>query len=110
MRLNHMHVEVRNLPEAIAWLSKVWQVEPSFQNERIAVFPFGSFSLILDASDQNSPATVGFESEDCDLDYKRVIQNGGVALEGPSDRLWGPRTAYIKGPAALKFEIEQPLG
>lgn len=109
MKLNHIHIGVRDLPAALAWLHQVWEIDPSFQNERMAVLQFGLFILILDSSDQDSPATIGFESENCDLDYRRVLERGAVALEEPSDRPWGLRAAYIKGPGSLKFEIEQPI-
>ncbi len=109
MRLNHVHLGVRDLPAAVAWLDRVWQARPAFQNERMAVFHFGSFILILDSSDQDSSAIVGFESENCDLDCQGVIERGGVAEQQPSDRPWGARAAYIQGPGRLKFEIEQPL-
>ena len=108
MHLNHIHVGVRNLGEAVAWLDKVWQVKVEFQNERMATLPFGDFILILDAADADSPATIGFESDDCDRDFRAVVERGGIAIEAPSDKPWGVRCAYIQGPGCLKFEIEQP--
>jgi catechol 2,3-dioxygenase-like lactoylglutathione lyase family enzyme len=109
MRLNHIHFAVRDLPAAIVWLDQVWDVRPTFKNERMAEIPFGSITLILDSADKESIATVGFESETCDSDYGRVIGRGAISEEGPSDKPWGARTAYIKGPGGLRFEIEQPL-
>jgi len=75
----------------------------------MAEIPFGSITLILDSADQESIATVGFESENCDSDYDRVIKRGAISEEAPSDKPWGARTAYIRGPGRLRFEIEQPL-
>jgi hypothetical protein len=109
MRLNHIHFAVRDLPVAIGWLEQVWDARPTFRSERMAEIPFGSITLILDSADQESIATVGFESEDCDSDYGRVIKRGAMSEEAPSDKPWGARTAYIKGPGRLRFEIEQPL-
>jgi catechol 2,3-dioxygenase-like lactoylglutathione lyase family enzyme len=109
MKLNHIHFAVRDLPAAIGWLEQMWDVRPTFRNERMAEIPFGSIVLILDSADQESIATVGFESENCDRDYGRVIGKGAIAEEAPSDKPWGARTAYIKGPGGLRFEIEQPL-
>ena len=109
MRLNHIHFAVRDLPVAIGWLEQVWDARPTFTNERMAEIPFGSITLILDSAYQESVATVGFESENCDSDYERVIKRGAVSEEAPSDKPWGARTAYIKGPGKLRFEIEQPL-
>ena len=109
MRLNHIHFAVRDLPVAIGWLEQVWDARPTFRNERMAEIPFGSVTLILDSADQESIATVGFESENCDSDYGRVIKRGAMSEGAPSDKPWGARTAYIKGPGRLRFEIEQPL-
>ena len=109
MHLNHIHLGVRDLPAALAWLERVWQLKAEFQNERMATLSFGKFILILDAAEADSPATIGFESENCDEDFRTVVERGAVPLEPPSDRPWGVRCAYIQGPGRLKFEIEQPL-
>jgi uncharacterized glyoxalase superfamily protein PhnB len=109
MRLNHIHVSLRDLGSAIDWLDRVWQIKAQFQNERLATFSFNDFILILDAGVTDSPATIGFESDDCDRDFRAVVERGAVSVEPPSDRPWGVRCAYIQGPGLLKFEIEQPL-
>ena len=109
MHLNHIHVAVRDLAGALAWLDKVWQLKAEFRNERMATLAFGDFILILDAAEADSPATIGFESDDCDRDFRAVVDRGGIGIEPPSDKPWGARCAYIQGPGRLKFEIEQPL-
>jgi uncharacterized glyoxalase superfamily protein PhnB len=67
------------------------------------------FILILDAAAEDTPATLGFESDDCDRDYRAVIGRGAVSLEAPANQPWGVRAAYLRGPGRLKFEIEGPL-
>jgi hypothetical protein len=57
----------------------------------------------------DTTATIGFDSQNCDEDFRAVVARGGIALERPTDRPWGVRSAYIQGPGALRFEIEQPL-
>ena len=109
MNGSHVHLGVKDLPEALQWLEKVWQLRPIFQNERMATLPFGGITLILDASAFDTAATVGFESTNCDEDFRSVRSRGGVPLEEPADRPWGGRSAYIKGPGELRFEIEQML-
>ncbi len=109
MTLNHVHLGVRDLSGALEWLQRVWQVGPAFQHERMATLEFGAFILILDAGAEDSAATIGFESDDCDRDYRAVIARGAEPLEAPEDRPWGARAAYLRGPGRLKFEIEGPL-
>jgi hypothetical protein len=109
MTLNHVHLGIRDLSGALEWLRRIWQMGPAFQNERMATLQFGSFILILDGATEDSSATIGFESDDCDRDYRAVIQRGAVSLEAPANQPWGVRAAYVRGPRRLKFEIEGPL-
>ena len=108
MKLNHIHLGVRDLRGALDWLDRVWQLRPEFPNDRMATIPFGSFILVLDAAEADSAATIGFETEDCDRDFGVVLAWGAVVLEPPSNRAWGARAAYVQGPGRLKFEIEGP--
>ena len=108
MQLNHIHVGVRDLKGAIEWFDKMWQLKPEFQNQRMATMIFGSFTLILDAAETDTVATIGFESDDCDRDFQAVVDRGAVAIDSPSDKPWGVRAAYIQGPGQLRFEIEGP--
>ena len=109
MKLNHIHLAVRDLSAAVVWFERVLQVQPGFRNELMATFSFGVMTLILDAARDDVAATVGFESGDCDLDFRRVVERGAISLEPPDDKSYGVRAAYFKGPGALKFEIEGPL-
>src|SRR5215831_10810408 len=109
MHLNHIHLRVRDLEAAVAWFEKVFQISPGFQNEQMATFCFDSMTLIFDAAKDDVSATVGFESDDCDRDFRTVVQRGAIALELPTNKPWGVRTAYFRGPGELKFEIEGPV-
>ena len=109
MHLNHIHLRVRDLEAAVAWFEKVFQISPGFQNEQMATFCFDSMTLIFDAAKDDVSATVGFESDDCDRDFRTVVQRGAIALEFPTNKPWGVRTAYFRGPGELKFEIEGPV-
>lgn len=108
MNLNHIHLGVCDLRAALDWLDRVWQLNPQFENDRMATIRFGSFILILDAAEADSSATIGFETDDCDRDFRAVLDRGAVALEPPSNKGWGRRVAYVEGPGRLKFEIEGP--
>ena len=109
MKASHVHLGVKDLRAALQWLDTVWQLRPTFQNERMASLPFGELTIILDASAADTSATLGFDSQNCDEDFRTVVSRGGIALEEPMDRPWGVRSAYVQGPGALKFQIEQPL-
>ena len=109
MTLNHIHLQVCDLKGAIDWFEKILQIHPGFQNERMATFAFDSFTIIVDAASDDAPATVGFESDDCDRDFRAVVERGAIALEPPTNQEWGVRAAYFRGPGALRFEIEGPV-
>jgi uncharacterized glyoxalase superfamily protein PhnB len=85
------------------------QVAPVFNNERMVWLGFGEFGLILDAAATDSLLTLGFDSEDCDADYRTVTSRGAETIEAPQDRPWGARSAYLKGPGGVTLEIEQVL-
>jgi len=109
MKLNHIHLRVRDLAGAVEWLDKVWGAKATFQNDQLASVPVGRIVLILDKSDQETDTIVGFESEDCDRDFQQLVMRGAVTDSKPSNRPWGARSAYIKGPGLTKFEIEGPI-
>ena len=109
MTLNHVHFQVHDLRAAVDWFTTVLEVTPGFENDRIATFIFGTLTVIIDAGPADSPATLGFKSDDCDRDFQIVVQRGAVFIEAPVDKEWGVRTAYFKGPGALKCEIEGPV-
>jgi hypothetical protein len=41
--------------------------------------------------------------------YSRVVARGAETVSAPEDKPYGSRAAYVRGPGALTFEIEQPL-
>jgi predicted enzyme related to lactoylglutathione lyase len=75
----------------------------------MAVLQFGAFTLILDAAPEDSVATIGFNSADCDADFAALVARGADVIEPPHDRPYGARVAYLRGPGALTIEIEQML-
>jgi len=109
MKVSHVHCRVRDLPAAARCFEQVWQVATVFHNERMAWLGFGEFGVILDAATTDSVVTLGFDSEDCDADYRAVTSRGAETIEVPQDRPWGARAAYLKGPGGLTVEIEQLL-
>ena len=106
MTISHVHCQVRDLAAAVTWFASVCGISPSFRNEGLAVFPFDAFTLILDAASSDSGMTIGFDSHDCDSDFAAMVKKGAQVLEDPQDRPYGARVAYLRGPGALKVEIE----
>ena len=107
MKVSYVHCRVRDLAAAARWFEQVWQVVPVVHNERMAWLGFGEFGVILDAAPIDSVVTLGFDSEDCDADYRTAVCCGAETIEAPQDRPWGARAAYLKGPGGLTVEIEQ---
>jgi uncharacterized glyoxalase superfamily protein PhnB len=109
MEFNHLHVGVRDLPAALEWLAKVWDIEPSFEDGSMASVMLHGTTLILDSADEDAVAIIGFASDDCDGDYRQASDRGAETLESPQDRAWGVRAAYLRGPGRITFEIEEDL-
>ena len=109
MKANHVHVGVRDLPAAVGWLERVWELKPVFQIPEMAIFAVGEFELFLDATEHDTRTTIGFVSDDSDRDYSGVVARGAETVSAPEDKPYGSRAAYVKGPGALTLEIEQPL-
>ena len=109
LKPSHVHLGVTDLKGAVKWFGEVWQMRPTFENDWMAMIPFGQLSIILDAASADTTATVAFDSDNCDADLRDVVSRGALVLEEPSDRPWGVRAAYVRGPGSLKVEIEQVL-
>jgi hypothetical protein len=109
MKISYIHCGMRDLHPAARWFEQVWQIVPEFNNERMVWLSFGEFGLILDAAPEDSIVTIGFDSENCDVDYRDLVGRGAITLEAPQDRPWGARSAYLKGPGGITIELEQLL-
>jgi predicted enzyme related to lactoylglutathione lyase len=105
---SHVHFNVRDLAEAVRWFKVVWALPPAFQNEKMAMFPLGEFSLIVDAADEDSRATIAFASDNCERDFRNVRERGAEVIAPPTKTGWGVIAAYLKGPGGLTVEIEEP--
>jgi hypothetical protein len=62
----------------VEWFKSRCEVVPSFSDARIGVLQFGAFTLILDAASDDSVATIGFNSVDCNADFAAL---GSAARE-----------------------------
>ena len=108
MKLSHVHFKVRDLAESVRRFEVVWALRPAFQNEKMAVLPLGEFSLIVDAADHDSHATIAFASDDCERDFRAAKERGAEVIAPPTKTGWGVIAAYLKGPGGLTVEIEEP--
>jgi hypothetical protein len=109
MEINHIHVVVGDVNGALEHCRAIWGQEPGFVGAAMAVVPFGAVVLIFDRGEPESELTVGLASTDCDADYAAAVARGAEMVTAPADQRWGARTAYLKGPGKLTFELEQPL-
>ena len=109
MTISHVHCRVKDLLLAVEWLTSKCGVVPSFSDARMTVLEFGPFTLILDAASDDSVATIGFNSPDCDADFATMVARGARVVQPPQDRPYGARVAYLQGPGALTIELEQLL-
>lgn len=89
MEGNHFHVLVRDLAGALAWFARVWDAEPTYRGEGMAVLQFGPILLILDQAEDETVTTIGYATADCDADFQTVVGRGAQAIEEPADRSWG---------------------
>ena len=105
----HIHLKVRRLDRTLDWIDRIWKTRPVYRDKDMAVLLFGPITVIFDRASKDSPATLAYLSSNCDADYRKVIRRGAKPLHPPADRVYGVRSAYVKGPGALTFEIEQPL-
>jgi hypothetical protein len=110
VRFSHLHVSVSDLPGALEWLARVWDIQPTFQDGGgMAEVSVHGVLLVIDAADEESPVTIGLATDDCDRDHGLASERGAETLEPPEDRAWGVRAAYVQGPGQITFEIEQSL-
>jgi catechol 2,3-dioxygenase-like lactoylglutathione lyase family enzyme len=109
MKLSHVHCRVRDLQGAAQWFEKVLSIFPVFNNERMVWLSFGELGVILDAAPEDSIVTIGFDSTDCDADYRLIASRGAEPIEAPQDKPWGTRSAYVRGPGRITVELEQLL-
>jgi predicted enzyme related to lactoylglutathione lyase len=109
MEGNHFHVFVRDLAGALAWFTRVWDAEPIYREERMAILQFGPIPLVLDQDEEETVTTIGYATADCDAAFRTVVGRGAQVIEEPADRSWGVRVAYLKGPGRITLELEQEL-
>jgi len=107
--ISHVHCRVKDLLVAVEWFTSKCGVVPSFSDARMAVLAFGPFTVILDAASDDTVATIGFNSADCDIDFATMVARGARVVQPPKDCPYGARVAYLQGPGALTIELEQLL-
>jgi glyoxalase/bleomycin resistance protein/dioxygenase superfamily protein len=109
LEVGHIHLGFKDPAAALSWFERVFQWKPVFRNERMAVLAVKPTAVILDKSENDAVATLGFQSNDVDVDYARLLGRGAASLEAPNNKPYGVRGAYIKGPGLLTIELEGPL-
>lgn len=109
MQCSHIHLMFRDYQNACAVFRKIFRQKPSFSNERMSVYKIGVLELIIDSSRNDSSAILGFEVKNCRREYARLKRMGLVPIEPPSEKPWGVRNAYLKGPGKVIVEVEEMI-
>lgn len=107
--LARVRVNVRNLPDAVAWFQHNLDWRPTFRNEFSAVFLSSGTRLQLDSAVSDSTVTLVLASEETDADYRRLLSRGARSILEPTDRPSGFREATLQGPGDVTIEIDGPL-
>lgn len=109
MELNHFHVYVRELSTAVEWFERVCGARLTYRGDNMASLAVDPLQLLVDVADEDARITIGFSTKDCDTDFAAVVAKGAEVIEPPTDRPWGVRAAYVRGPGAVTVELEQSL-
>lgn len=109
MKVSHIHLSFTDLKNAIGWMKKHLNKEPGYQNEGMAVFSFENIEYVFDQGESNTGVTIALASNNCECDFKNLSKHGAEVIEQPMAQPWGVKTAYLKGPGEVVFEIEEAL-
>lgn len=104
---NHFHLQVRDLPEALAWFSQVLETEPMRREERFVALPFGPIRIVLEQGDADTVAKIGYATTDCDADFRKLTARGASVVKEPSNLPSGSRVAFLRGPGLITIELEE---
>ncbi len=65
----------------------------------------------LQAPSEDAPGfEIAFLVENVDEAFEELVAKGARAEQGPMDRFWGQRTAYLRDPDGYLVELTQNLG
>lgn len=109
MKISHIHLSFVDLKNAVQWMKKILLKDPGYQNDNMAVFSFENLEYVFDQGEKNTDVTIALGSINCEVDFKTLSTRGAATIELPSTQPWGVKTAYIKGPGAVVFEVEEVL-
>lgn len=109
MKVSHVHLSFLDLKTANQWMKTILDKDPGYQNDGMAVFSFENVDCVFDQGDSDTEVTIALASVNCENDFKVLSNKGAVTIEVPTAQPWGVKTAYLKGPGKVIFEIEEPL-
>ena len=88
MKLNHIHLQVRDLNVAVHWFQTILQIKPGFQNDRLATL---SFALLLTPALSTLPqrsvlkamtATATSARSSSAAEFNRTADQRGMGCQG----------------------------
>ena len=109
MKISHVHLSFLDLKSAIQWMKVLLNKEPGYQNDGMAVFSFENIDYVFDNGNSDTEVTIALVSKNCESDFQSLSQRGVETVELPTAQPWGVKTAYLKGPGKVTFEIEESL-
>lgn len=109
MKLNHVHVPVSDLDQAVEFYQAElgWPLE--FRTEDSAYFDAAGVVLERSKSPANPDFIVGLAVDDVDATYQDLIDRGVAVGDVPKDRSWGVRNFYVRDPDGNQVEYEMRL-
>ena len=118
MRIDHIHIEVDDLPAAVAFYRERLGLKPSLHEPHTAIFEVGEgTALVVDRAAPARPddlrgaprgVTIAIRAEPLDRKYAELRARGLEALEPPTERAWGERTFHVRDPEGYIFEFTEP--
>ncbi len=108
-QFNRVRVGVRDLSAAVDRLNRLMGWTPAYQGNDRVLFSTETAALELDATTEDSTATIVLSVDDVDAHYRKLLERGATSKAAPADLPSGNREASIQGPGALTIALEGPL-
>lgn len=111
VRLDHVHLPVRDLRASTAFYRDTLGFELGYEDERMV--ELSEVGIVLDQAEGGQSigggVIVGVQVDDVDAVCAALTLRGLELDPPPEDRPWGVRNFYVTDPDGHQIEFEQPL-